>query len=56
MNNFYFDSFEDKTIFVKGSNHEISPWDRTKIIAILIKRAKFKKELKLYSSFKLIFF
>ena len=36
MNNFYFDSFEDKTIFVKGNNQEISPWDRTKIIAILM--------------------
>ena len=36
MNNFRFDSFEDKTIFVKGSNQEISPWDRTKIIAILM--------------------
>ncbi len=36
MSDFHFDSFEDKTIFVKGSNQEISPWDRTKIIAILM--------------------
>ncbi len=36
MNKSRFDSFEDKTIFVKGSNQEVSPWDRTKIIAILM--------------------
>ncbi|BBB31673.1 hypothetical protein TTHT_0019 [Thermotomaculum hydrothermale] len=36
MNKSKFDSFEDKTIFVKGSNQEITPWDRTKIIAILM--------------------
>ncbi len=36
MKNSFFDSFEDKTIFVKGTNQEVSPWDKTKIIAILM--------------------
>ncbi len=34
-----FDSFEDKTIFVKSENQDIAPWDRTKIIAILVEES-----------------
>ena len=34
-----FDSFEDKTIFIKSENQDIAPWDRTKIIAILVEES-----------------
>ncbi len=40
MNKNLFDSFEDKTIFVKNREQDIEPWDRTRIVAILIEEAK----------------
>ncbi len=39
MNNNKYDSFEDKTIFVKNGNQEAAPWDRTRIIAILMEES-----------------